>query len=150
MSLDDTIEKLRAERIARRSFPNIQKTQKNINSGYYDIEDDIGDDIEKKLKELKKDEPSSDNIFRRLAIIGYEYGFVQRHLTYAEIFKEDKKERRIQLASARLELADLITQINMLCITMEWDLEELRKLGVQHLEERHEDFRRNKWRDVDE
>lgn len=147
MNLDETIEMLRAERIAKRSFPRIHQEKENKNSGSFKNNSNY---IEEKLKELKKDEPSSDNIFRRLAIIGYEYGFVQRHLTYAEIFKEDEKERRIQLTSAKLELADLITQINMLCITMEWDYEELRKLGVKHLEERHEDFKRNNWNDIGE
>lgn len=146
MDLEELMNNIRAERISKRNFP-LETDNKNDNKS--DNKSDNKNesyDIEKKLKELKKNEPSSDNIFRRLAIIGYEYGFVQRHLTYAEIFNQDEKEKKVHLASAKLELADLITQINILCITMKWDLEELRRLGAQHLEERHEDFKRKNWR----
>lgn len=39
-------------------------------------------------------------------------------------------------------------ETHMLCISLGWDFEELRKLGAQHLAERHTDFKRDGWSEV--
>lgn len=152
MVLFEEMEKIRAERIARRSCPH---KLGHIDKGHIDKEskdqnkdkDSIGYEIERELIELKKEEPDAD-IFFRLAIIGYEFGYVQRALAYAHRFKENEAEREAYLADAKLEIADLLTQIHMLCIFKNWDFEGLRKLGVQHIKERFEDFKKNRWNDI--
>lgn len=44
---------------------------------------------------------------------------------------------------AKLGMADLITQCRMLCLDCNWDFDELQILGLEHLKERHEDFKKD-------
>lgn len=76
----------------------------------------------------------------RLSIIAYEMGDFHRSIVYAERFKDDKKARIAHLA--------LLTQLYLLCISLEWDFNKLRELGALHLQERHEDFKRDGWSEV--
>lgn len=114
------------------------------------------DIINKMLKELKKNEPTSDNEFFRLAIINYELGDLNRAIVYSNRFKNSKKalfrdgfkDRDVILSEGKLAMADLLTQLNMLCISMDWDFTELRKLGAEHLKERQKDFQSDGWSEV--
>ena len=113
-------------------------------------------DIENKLIELKKNEPTSDNEFFRTNIIMYELGDMCRAIVYAErfknsnktLFKDGFKEPSIILAEGKLAMADMITQLRMLCLTLKWDFDELSNLGVKHLEERQKDYIRDGWNEV--
>ena len=104
------------------------------------------------LKELKKREPTSDSPFFRLAIIGYEiqktFGSLEHAIVYFERFKEDTAERRSYLKDAQLELGDCFTQLQLLAETYGFDIDETRKLGAQHLAERHKDFEIKGWTEV--
>lgn len=111
-------ESLRRERIKNRTIPY---------------------DIDTVLHELKKIEPTSDDVMFRLDIIGYEYGDLQRALVYMKRFKDTDKVKAYN-AEGKLALADMLTMLQMLCITLDWDFEELRKLGVEHLRERQHEF----------
>lgn len=162
------MERIRAERVIKRSFPNsinnsskknesvdnaknsgsnlekIKSTdEKNIDS----ITEDVSN-VDKLLIQLKKDEPTSDNQFFRLAIITYEMGDLNRSIVYAERFRNDEKARTAYLANGKLALADLLTQLHLLCQTVGWDFNELRMLGAKHLNERQEDFKKEGWSDI--
>lgn len=121
--------------------------------------------IDKDLRELKRKEPNSDNLFFRLAIIGYEWGDLQRSIVYAErfndsntifkveegkkvVFKGGFKDNPTILAEGKLAMADLLTQLFLLCESLGWKWHELRQLGTDHLRERHEDFKRDGWAEV--
>ena len=152
----ETMEKIRAERIASRSFPNnsskeSESIEKDSNSGgnLEKIEDvNEKSDIDKLLIELKKNEPTSDNQFFRLAILMYEMGDLSRSIVYAERFRDDEKTRIIHLANGKLAMADVLTQLYLLCTSIGWNFYELRRLGVEHLKERQEDFKRQRWSKV--
>lgn len=118
---------------------------------------ELGDNIDTVLKYLKSQEPASDNLFFRCSIIGYEWGDVQRAIVYANRFFEENskvmfrdgfKDKSTILAEGKLAMADLFTQLHLLCISLDWDIDELRKLGIKHLEERQKDFERDGWAEV--
>ncbi len=108
------------------------------------------------LRELKKREPSGDNPFFRLAIIGYEiqktFGSLEHSIVYYERFKDGiqdtDKEKACHLKNAQLELGDCFTQLQLLALTYGFDIDETRELGAQHLAERHEDFKRKGWCEI--
>ena len=153
--LSETMERIRAERIARKVFPiNLDKENESVenanNSGgaLEQTKDGMISDIEKLLVELKKNEPTSDNQFFRLAIIAYEIGDLNRSIAFAERFRNDEKTRIAHLANGKLAMADVLTQLYLLCISLEWDFYALRRLGVEHLKERQEDFKRQGWSEI--
>ena len=167
--LSETMERIRADRIARRAFPhnsykkNDKENEKVINDKNSvhdlektkDIDDDISDDknevsdVDKLLIQLKKNEPTSDNQFFRLAILAYEMGDLHKSIVYAKRFKNDEKARIAYLANGKLAMADILTQLYLLCTSLEWDFNALRRLGVQHLKERQEDFIIQGWNEIE-
>lgn len=160
--LVETMDRIRTERIARRSIPSeLCKLSSSKNSpsseNHEEKENSLTDiprisrsidEIDRLLRALKKNEPTNDNKFFRLSIIAYEIGDLHRSVIYAERFKSDEKIRIGYLAHGKLALADALTQLYLLCETMKWDFHELRKLGAEHLKERQEDFKRQNWNDV--
>ena len=154
------MERIRAERLKLRSFPDFEESDnnsKNDNSSIADVkiikdefEDEMKEicDIDQLLSELKKNEPSSDEQFFRLSIIAYEIGDLHRAVVYANRFKNDEKMRIAHLAHGKLALADALTQLYLLCLSLGWDFNKLRELGALHLEERHEDFKRDGWSEI--
>lgn len=159
------MERIRTERITKRSFPNnSSKKNESVDNGKNSggnlekikstDEKDIcnltedASDIDKLLIELKKNEPTSDNQFFRLAIIAYEMGDLNRSIVYAERFKNDEKARIAYLANGKLALADALTQLHLLCQSVGWNFNDLRKLGAEHLKERQEDFKKQGWREI--
>lgn len=159
-SLKETMDRIRSERLRLRSFPDFEKdgNVKDDNSGIAEINEKIIKSEEDKLKiicdidqflsELKKNEPSSDDQFFRLSIIAYEIGDLHRAVVYANRFKDDEKMRIAHLAHGKLALADALTQLYLLCLSLEWDFNKLRELGALHLQERHEDFKRDGWSEI--
>lgn len=130
-SIDFTIEAIRRERINRRTIP---------------------EQVNKILPEIKAREPRSDSPFFRLAIIGYEIGktfaSLEHAIVYAERFKDDEKMKKAELKNAQLEIGDCFTQLQLLCLTYGFDIDETRMLGAQHLAERHEDFKLKGWCEI--
>lgn len=140
----------------------------NINSKVSDSNKSI-DDV---LRYLKSQEPNSNNLFFRNSIIGYEWGDLQRSIVYSErfsnnetsfkvsdgkkvMFRDGFKDRSVILSEGKLAMADLLTQLFLLCVSLEditgdagWNFNELRVLGANHLEERHKDFKRDGWTEV--
>lgn len=155
------MDKIRAERLRLRSFPDFEKDDsfKNDNSGIADVDEKIlenediyklksVDSVDRLLSELKKNEPSSDDQFFRLSIVAYEIGDLHRAVVYSNRFKDDEKMRIAHLAHGKLALADALTQLYLLCLSLEWDFNKLRELGALHLQERHEDFKRDGWSEI--
>jgi hypothetical protein len=151
------MDRIRSERLRLRSFPDFEKDNnvKNDNSSIAEINEKIDEDklkavcdIDKFLSELKNNEPSSDDQFFRLSIIAYEIGDLHRAVVYSNRFKDDEKMRIAHLAHGKLALADVLTQLYLLCLSLEWDFNKLRELGALHLQERHEDFKRDGWSEI--
>lgn len=161
------MDRIRSERQRLRSFPNSEEDNNNKNddsnkndnkdkndsSGednqkkFGDIQKELGN-IDKFLEELKKNEPSSDNKLFRMSIIAYEIGDLHRAIAYATRFKDDEKAKTAYLANGKLALADALTQLYLLCLSLEWNFNQLRELGALHLQERHEDFKRDGWSEI--
>lgn len=164
-TLIETLERIREERKRLRSFPKFEEDEESRNGKNDNSREDICKisienskksmeilkeigGIDRLLEELKRNEPSSDNKFFRLSIIAYEMGDFHRSIVYAERFKDDEKARIAHLANGKLALADALTQLYLLCLSLEWDFDDLRELGALHLQERHEDFKRDGWSEV--
>lgn len=69
-------------------------------------------------------------------------------LVYAKRFSSDIDKIKGYHAEGKLAVADMLTMIQMLCITLNWNFDELRKLGVEHLRERQHEFIEQKWKDT--
>lgn len=82
----------------------------------------------------------------RMNIITYELGKAVHSIFYALRFPNDKK---VHLKEAKLELGDLITQINMLCQELGLNFDEVRNLGLEHIKERYIEFELNEWKEID-
>lgn len=146
MSLDETnedtikfMEKIRQKRIgSRRLYASDPKEDSVHPLAVATYTDNL-------LRELKKNEPTSDNRQFRINIITYELGDLARAIVYADRFRNDEKQFKIRMADAKLAISDVLTQLFLLCETNGWDFHEMRKLGAEHLEERHEDFKKQGW-----
>lgn len=138
--LDKTIKEIQENRKKQRELP---KEKLSLNFEHY-------------IKELKKNEPSSNNEFFRTNIIMYEFGDLCRAIVYANRFKNiDKtmfrdgfKDNQTIMSEGKLAMADMITQLRMLCVTLEWNFDKLSELGIKHLEERQKDHQRDGWCEV--
>lgn len=157
------MDRIRSERQRLRSFPNFEEDNKyknddsettediqkseDIQKNFLQIQKELGN-IDKFLTKLKRNEPSSDNKLFRLSIIAYEIGDLHRAIAYAARFKDDEKAKIAYLANGKLALADALTQLYLLCLSLEWDYNQLRELGALHLQERQEDFKRDGWSEI--
>ncbi|MCK4527997.1 hypothetical protein KAW18_11565 [candidate division WOR-3 bacterium] len=100
--------------------------------------------ISKELRRLRNQEPQSSdtkNIIRT-NIMGYELGAIQQFTTKNSQSNLPEPIKRGLEAEAKLGMADLIIQCRMLCLDMYWNFDEIQKIGLQHLKERHEDFKK--------
>jgi len=129
----EALEEIRKRRKEDRSHPStlIEITDLKIEQ----IACSAATKINEALRALKSGEPTSDNELFRMNIIMYELGDLARAIVYAERFRNsDKvmfrngfKDKNTILAEGKLAMADLLTQLHMLCISMEWDYENLRE-----------------------
>jgi len=78
----------------------------------------------------------------RINIITYEWGLSVKSLLYMQRFPQDKNAH---LSNAKLELADLLTQLDILINDLDLDRQELLRLGRKHLSERYKEFEKNNW-----
>ena len=138
--LEQTMKEIHEIRIKRKELPKEIQTS----------------NFEKILKELKKNEPTSDNLFFRTNIIMYEFGDLCRSIVYSERFKDNNntlfrdgfKDTSTILSEGKLAMSDMITQLRILCLSLEWNFDELSELGIKHLEERQKDYIRDGWNEV--
>ncbi len=143
--IDNTIKDIQDYRRKQKGLKEVElpKEKLGLNFEYY-------------IKELKKNEPTSDNEFFRTNIIMYELGDLCRAIVYSKRFKDsDKilfrdgfKNCDTILSEGKLAMADMITQLRMLCISLNWSFDELSELGIKHLEERQKDHQRDGWSEV--
>jgi len=105
------------------------------------------DDLFEKLKELRKYEPppSNQKNILRCCIMGYELGDIQRAIKTNSMENIDFVIKQGHIENGKLGMADLITQLKMLCLDIGWNYKEIEKMGVDHLIERHEDFKKEGW-----
>jgi len=138
--IDETMKEINELRKKRRELP------KEIQASSF----------ERRLQKLKNNEPTSDNLFFRTNIIMYEFGDLCRSIVYSERFKNNNKtlfrngfkDTNVILSEGKLAMADMITQLRMLCLSLGWNFDDLSELGIKHLEERQQDFNRDRWNEV--
>ena len=143
--LDKTIKEIQDNRKKQRKIIKKELPEKLLHNNF-----------EYYIKELKKNEPTSDNEFFRTNIIMYEFGDLCRAIVYANRFKNtDKimfrdgfKDVNIIMSEGKLAMADMITQLRMLCVSLNWNFDEVSELGIKHLEERQKDHERDEWVEV--
>ena len=108
--------------------------------------------LHNKLSDLKRQEPQSDKPFFRLAIIGYEIvkvlGSLEHAIVYAERFKDDPALYNQEIKNAQIELGDCFVQLCLLAKTYNLNIWDTLEMGILHLEERHEDFKRKGWCEI--
>jgi hypothetical protein len=97
-----------------------------------------------KAKEFRTKEPKAP-IFFRLSVIAYELGDLHRDIVFMVRFPSEKAAH---LANAKLSLADLMTQLTLLCDELGFDEDEIRSLGWEHLKERYNEFKRRGWVEI--
>jgi len=143
--LDKTIKEIQDNRKKQRKIIKKELPEKLLHNNF-----------EYYIKELKKNEPTSDNEFFRTNIIMYEFGDLCRAIVYANRFKNtDKimfrdgfKDVNIIMSEGKLAMADMITQLRMICVSLNWNFDEVSELGIKHLEERQKDHERDEWVEV--
>lgn len=93
----------------------------------------------RELRRLREEEPptSKFSIILRSAIMGYELADIQK-FAVKTAQENIPIETKIHLEeNAKLGLADLITQCQLLCLDMNWNFEIIQNLGLENLKERH-------------
>ena len=78
---------------------------------------------------IQANSPNNDP-FYRLAILGYQYGDVQKGLVYETYYGKTGCHAELKIA-----LADMIAQIRLFCINQNMDFHELQKLGQERLDD---------------
>lgn len=107
-------------------------------------------DIANTLKKLKENEPHVDmykTLIMRGCICGHELGDLQKALMKNSQHSLNPDVKNGHLENGKLGMADLITQLRMICIEMGWSFKDIEALGIQHLKERHVELKRDGWSD---
>ena len=100
-------------------------------------------EISKELRRLHNQEPPHTNTTKiiRTNIMGYELGAIQQFTTKNNQKSLDPIIKKGLEEEAKLGMADLIITCRMLCIDNFWSFDEIQKLGLEHLKERHKEFK---------
>ena len=87
---------------------------------------------------LKDFIPKSQDPLRTCNVMGYELGYIEHDLLYAELRKgwADEDSIKAKIKNARINLANLITICRLLAEQMSWDMGTLWKDGEERLYER--------------
>ena len=80
----------------------------------------------KLMRLLEKRQGKPEPISETLNVLGYEFGDLQKALTYMRFYPD---YRVAYIGEAKAAMADLLAQAELICETMGWDLEDLRVLG---------------------
>ena len=107
-------------------------------------------DIVNTLKKLKENEPHAEvekTLILRGCICGYELGDIQRAILMNSRKGLLPTVRNGYLENGKLGMADLITQLRMICIEMNWSFKDIQALGIEHLKERHTELEKDGWSD---
>ncbi len=104
-------------------------------------------DINKEFKTLHIEEPVSTDMRKilRTNIMGYELGHIQQFTNNNAHESLDSKTKKVFEGNAKLGMADLIAQCRMLCLDCGWDFDDIQLMGLDHLKERHDDFKKIGW-----
>lgn len=81
------------------------------------------------------------SINKRLNIICYELGDVNKQVVYSQQFPDYSR------GELKIALAELITMINALCIDLGEDFDSLREFGISKLAEDYKRFEERGWRE---
>jgi NTP pyrophosphatase (non-canonical NTP hydrolase) len=88
-----------------------------------------------------KGEPETTIPFR-MNIITYEWGNAIHSLLSMLRFPD---EHKAHLENAKLEIGDMLVQLDKLCLALDIDQKEARELGYRHLRERYAEFSKRGW-----
>ena len=94
------------------------------------------------LKKFPSNGRRANTLDHTLKVMMYELGYVARGLTYAEHsdYRKDSSSMRAHLQEARINAADLATQIRVLCDQLGWDWNELLTDGEERFTERMQEL----------
>lgn len=95
------------------------------------------------LKEYMPPEAQPDNPIWTTSIMTYELGSLIHQLIHHK-YTLDEKSKAIHLASARIELADLLTQVYVLAEQLGWKRLDLENDGMERFQERMNELRKGK------
>jgi len=106
--------------------------------------------FDKEAYNLYRVEPhSSEDTHRRhllrASILSYEMGDLNRYLVKLGQVNLPTDIINGMRSDAKLAMADMIMQLRMVCFDLGWCFDEIQWLGIQHLRERHEDFKKDGW-----
>lgn len=107
-------------------------------------------DIIKRLMDIKDKEPYTDDartLIMRGCICGYELGAIQQAIMRNSAEHLDPVVKAGHMANAKLGMADLIVQLRMICITLNWSFKDIQDMGINHLKERHAELDKDGWSD---
>jgi hypothetical protein len=80
---------------------------------------------------------------QRMLILQHEIGEAGYCIMKAKRFPADEAG---YLAAAKLGIADAMVQIEMLCLDLGFDPDEIKRLGLQHTYDRFKDFKAKGWK----
>jgi len=91
---------------------------------------------QRELYEIVKSFHKDETLPIQLLVIMYELGDLAKSVQRIHLEQEDYSKVRAYLAEAKKALADIITQLQITCEHLEFDFDELRKLGALALIEK--------------
>lgn len=102
-------------------------------------------EISKELRKLRAQEPAHNaaRSIMRTAIMGYELADIQKFAVRSAPHTVDRQIEIGMRENAKLGMADLVTQCRMFCLDHYWCFDEIQLMGLEHLQERHVDFKRD-------
>lgn len=80
---------------------------------------------------------------QRMLILQHQIGEAGYAIMKSRRFPDDEAG---YLAAAKLGVADAMVQIEMLCLDLGWNPDEIKKMGLQHTWERFKDFEAKGWK----
>lgn len=104
--------------------------------------EDLIEELKKAIEEVK--EPKA-TVWFRLALITRHLGEVCRDIAYEQRFP---KEARAWRADLKINLADLLTQISIMCIELGIDEKEIRRMGIERYKEKAIEHKERGWVEV--
>lgn len=80
---------------------------------------------------------------QRVLILQHQIGEAGYCIMKSRRFPDDEAG---YLAAAKLGVADTMVQLEMLCLDLGWQPDEIKRMGLQHTWERFRDFEAKGWR----
>lgn len=97
------------------------------------------EELIKILEEVKEPKAS---VFFRLSLITHNLGELTRDIAYVYRLPQEAKAHK---ANIKISLADLLTQLSILCLDLGLKEDKIRELGLQRFREKCAEFKKRGW-----